>query len=94
MMGRFALMVAAGLAAAAPALAEPPAGDPAAKAKDALSTVNGMTPEQRKAAATAAQAQLPALAGAAADYWSKLSPEQKAAYQQQLKGLLAPPKDK
>lgn len=77
----------------APRSGAQPDPDLAAAANSALKAVNDMTPEQRKAAVTAAQAQLPALVGVAADFWSKLSPQEQAAYREQLKGLAPNLKD-
>jgi len=46
-----------------------------------------MTPEQRATASAQAQSQVPALIGAATDWWNKLTPQEKAAYQQSIQGL-------
>ncbi len=61
--------------------------DLATQASEALKQYNQMTPEQRAAASASAQAQVPALIGAATDWWNTLTPEQKAAYQKSVQGL-------
>lgn len=95
MIRRSLLIALAGLmAAAVPAFAQQKQPDDlVAAATAALNRVNQMSPEQRKAAVEAAQGQLPALIATASDWWSKLTPEQQADYQKQLKGLIPEPKD-
>ena len=61
--------------------------DLAAQASEALKAYNQMTPAQRAAAAATAQSQVPALIGAATDWWNTLTPEQKAAYEKSIQGL-------
>ena len=61
--------------------------DLAAQANEALKQYNQMSPQDRAAASAAAQSQVPALIGGATEWWNKLTPDQKAAYQNSIQGL-------
>jgi ABC-type transporter MlaC component len=100
MKWRFLMIVVTGMAMTAPALAQQTntndlikqlkntnPNDLAAQANEALTQYNQMTPQQRAAASAAAQSQVPALIGAATDWWNTLTPEQKAEYQKSIQGL-------
>jgi hypothetical protein len=61
--------------------------DLATQASEAVKQYNQMTPDQRAASYVAAQAQVPALIGAATDWWNTLTPEQKSAYIKSVQSL-------
>ena len=99
MVRHFFMVIATGLVLAGPDLAQQQPNEVlqqlqntspdalAAAAAAGLKQYNAMTPEQRATASAQAQSQVPALIGAATDWWNKLTPQEKAAYQQSIQGL-------